>query len=252
MKPGDAGVVGEQEEGLTVVLERLNLAAINNRVFSFSAETQELSRRFNVIFKDLVNGVPEAYNDLESLLKNGDRQLQKTFTHLPGFLQKLIEQLPDKLAESLAPGILAAASERAQYSGINKENAGKAASAAKKIDLKVPSLKEIVGKPAALVGMLRSITTFLRARFPALMGMNVLWSLALFILLITLWYCHKRGREVRLEKERLLTEHEIARLNARYASVNASEKSTTTAPENSPIEQVEAGVREARQERQAI
>jgi hypothetical protein len=28
-----------------------------------------------------------------------------------------------------------------------------------------------------------------------------------------LWYCHKRGREVRLENERLVTEEEIAKLN---------------------------------------
>jgi hypothetical protein len=57
---------------------------------------------------------------------------------------------------------------------------------------------------------------------------------------------------VRLEKERLLTEQEIARLDAEYASFSASETLTTTAPENSPIEQVEAGVREAQQVRQAI
>jgi hypothetical protein len=34
--------------------------------------------------------------------------------------------------------------------------------------------------------------------------------------------------------------------------MNVLETLTTTAPENSPIEQVEAGVREARQARQAI
>jgi hypothetical protein len=137
-------------------------------------------RKFKLILKDLVNGVPTAYNDLESLLTNGDKQLQKAFTHLPGFLQKLIEHLPDKFTESLAPEILAAASERARRSGLNMGNAGKAAGAAKKMGLKVPSLKEVVGKPAAIVGMLRSIAAFLRSRFPTLMGMNVLWTLALF------------------------------------------------------------------------
>jgi hypothetical protein len=60
------------------------------------------------------------------------------------------------------------------------ENVGKAAAAAEKMGINVPSLKELVSKPAALVGMLRSIMAFLRARFPAVMGMNVLWSLALF------------------------------------------------------------------------
>ena len=35
-------------------------------------------------------------------------------------------------------------------------------------------------KRGALVGMLRSIMAFLRTRFPAVLGLNVLWSLALF------------------------------------------------------------------------
>src|SRR5436190_4938818 len=166
MKPSEAAS-SEQEEDLTVVLERLNLAAVNNRVFSISDETQELLRKFNLILRDLINGVPTAYHDLESLLTNGDRQLQKTFSHLPDFLQKLIEHLPNKLTETLGPEILAAASERARQSGINMENAGKAAGSAKKVGLKAPSLKELVGSPAAIVGMLRSIVAFLRARFPS-------------------------------------------------------------------------------------
>ncbi|KAG5951553.1 hypothetical protein E4U57_006827, partial [Claviceps arundinis] len=33
-------------------------------------------------------------------------------------------------------------------------------------------------------------------------GMNVIWGVALSILLFVLWYCHKRGRQVRLEGER--------------------------------------------------
>lgn len=181
----DTGTVsdGEQQretEDMTEVLERLNLSAVNNRVFSVSDETQELLRKFKLIFKDLINGVPTAYHDLESLLTNGNKQLQQTYSQLPSFLQKLIERLPDKWTETLAPEILAAAAERAGKSGMNAENAGKAAAAAKKMGVKVPSLKELVGKPTAIVGMLRSIMAFLRARFPAVMGMNVLWSIALF------------------------------------------------------------------------
>ncbi|KAK2745578.1 hypothetical protein FQN57_003703 [Myotisia sp. PD_48] len=191
----------EQEEAdLTAVLERLNLAAVNNQVFSISTETQELLEKFKLVFKDLVNGVPTAYDDLESLLTNGDQQLQKTYNKLPGFLQKLVQQLPDKVSDKFAPEILAAAT-KAGESGFNKENATKAASAAKKMGLKFPSLKDLTGKPAAIAGLLRSIITFLRARFPIIFGMNVLWSLALFLLLLVLWYCHKRGRESRLERE---------------------------------------------------
>lgn len=165
---------------MTEILERLNLAAENNRVFSISDETRELLRKFTLIFKDLVNGVPTAYHDLEMLLKNGNKQLQSTYSNLPKFLQSLIEKLPEKWTETLAPEVLAAATEKASKSGINVDNVGKAAAAANKMGLKVPSLKELVGKPAALVGMLRSIMAFLRARFPAVLGMNVLWSMALF------------------------------------------------------------------------
>ncbi|KAK2781173.1 hypothetical protein FQN52_001754 [Onygenales sp. PD_12] len=243
--------VEKEEEDLTAILERLNLAAVNNRAFSISDETQELLKKFNVILKDLINGVPTAYHDLESLLTNDDGQLQKAFNHLPGFLQKLVEQLPDKMTEHFGPEFLAAAAEKAGKSGINTEEARKAAATAKKMGLKIPSLKELVGKPAAIAGMLRSIVTFLQTRFPALMGMNVLMSLALFILLFVLWYCHKRGREVRLEKERILTKQEIEKLNAEDATINASETMTTTAAEGSTIDQVRAGVREAQAAREA-
>lgn len=170
----------QEPEDITDILERLNLAADNNRVFSISDETQELLGKFKLIFKDLINGVPTAYHDLEMLLDNGNNQLQKSYSQLPSFLQKMIEKLPEKWTESLAPEILAAASERAGKNGINTENVGKAAAAANKMGIKVPSLKELVGKPAAIAGMLRSIITFLKARFPAVIGMNVLWSLALF------------------------------------------------------------------------
>ena len=184
-KPNEDEIVDDaeakkEEEDMTVVLERLNLAAVNNRVFSISDETQELLQKFNQIFKDLINGVPTAYDDLESLLTNGDRQLQKTFNHLPNFLQKMIEQLPEKMTQGFAPEIMAAAAERAEKSGINMNNAGKAAAAAKKMGFKTPALKDLVGKPGAVAGMMRSVITFLRTRFPAFMGMNVLWSLALF------------------------------------------------------------------------
>lgn len=163
---------------MTEILENLNLAASNNRVFSMGEDTQELLRKFKLIFKDLVNGVPTAYHDLEMLLTNGNRQLQDTYTKMPSFLQKLIEKLPEKWTSTLAPEMLAVASERATASGVNMENVGKAAAAAEKMGM--PSLKELVSKPAAIVGMLRSIMAFLRARFPAVLGMNVLWSLALF------------------------------------------------------------------------
>lgn len=57
------------------------------------------------------------------------------------------------------------------------------------------------------------------------------------VLLLVFWYCHKRGREVRLEKERLLTEAEVEALNEPSSSIQ-----TTTAAEGGPIDQVEAGL----------
>ena len=184
-KPNEDGVVDDpeakkEEEDMTIVLERLNLAAVNNRVFSISDETQQLLQQFNLVFKDLINGVPTAYGDLEKLLTNGDKQLQKTYSQLPTFLQKLIEQLPVRMTQGIAPTILAAATERAEQSGINAENVGKAAAAANKMGFKTPALKDLIGKPGAVAGMMRAVMTYLRARFPAFLGMNVLWSLALF------------------------------------------------------------------------
>lgn len=167
---------------MAALLEKLNLAAVNNRAFSIGDETQELLHKFKLIFKDLVTGVPTAYHDLESLLTNGDNQLQNAFGHLPSFLQKLVQKLPEQLTEHLGPELLTAAASKPSKSGLSVENAGKAAAAvaAKKMGFKTLSLKELVAKPTALASLLRSIIGFLRTRFPAVLGVNVLWSLALF------------------------------------------------------------------------
>jgi hypothetical protein len=232
-------------------------------VFSVGDETQELLQKFKLIFKDLVTGVPTAYRDLEQLLTNGDKQLKDAFGQLPSFLQKLLEQLPEKFG----PELMAAASEKPSQSGVNLENAGKAAAAAQKMGFKVPNLKELVGKPTALVGLLRSITAFLRARFPAVLGVNVLWSLALFskfatlfrladltdikVVLLVLWYCHKRGKEVRLENERLVTEAEVAKLNEENSDqqIRPTETLSTTAPRDAPISAVREGVEQVQKAR---
>ncbi|KAL4741182.1 hypothetical protein BDV11DRAFT_183502 [Aspergillus similis] len=263
----DSTVSEQQRENadMTAILDKLNLAADNNRVFSISDETQDLLRKFKLIFKDLINGVPTAYHDLEMLLTNGNKQLQDTYSNLPSFLQKLIEKLPEKWTESIAPEMIAVAAERASRSGVNVDNIGKAAAAANKMGISVPSLKELVGKPAAIVGMLRSIMAFLRARFPAMLGMNVLWSLALFILLFVLWYCHKRGREVRLENERLVTENEIEKMNQESAEgtaaetgmgtetarpIRSTETLTTTAAQGASTSEIRKGIKEAQEARE--
>ena len=132
-----------------------------------------------MVLKDLVNGVPTAYGDLESLLTNSEGQLQKSYSHMPSWLQKLVEQLPSKMTKGLGPEMLAAAAEK---HGVNAKYANMAAHGAEKAGLKVrvPSLKDLVTKPGAIAGLLKAIMNFLKLRFPAFLGMNVLYSLALF------------------------------------------------------------------------
>lgn len=65
-----------------------------------------------------------------------------------------------------------------------------------------------------------------------------------------LWYCHKRGREVRLENERIVTEQEIAKMNEEAAAerpIRATETLTTTAPRGAPADSIRDGVREVEQ-----
>jgi hypothetical protein len=69
---------------------------------------------------------------------------------------------------------------------------------------------------------------------------------------LVLWYCYKRGREVRLEKERQLTEEEVARLEKEHEAATASHHPTTTASEGAPLEEVEAGMREVQEARRAV
>ena len=137
------------------------------------------ARRFKLVLKDLVNGVPTAYGDLESLLTNSENQMQRSFEHLPSPLQKLVKQLPSKMTQSVGPEVLAAAAEK---QGLHSKYTDQAAHAAEKMGLKVrvPTLKDLVTKPGAVAGMLKAIMNFLKLRFPAFLGMNVLYSLALF------------------------------------------------------------------------
>ncbi|KAJ9645887.1 hypothetical protein H2199_002930 [Coniosporium tulheliwenetii] len=197
----------KEDQDLGSILDRLNLAAVNNRVFSFSKESQELMEKFKQVLMDIVNGAPTAYDDLEKLLRDSDGQLQKMYGNLPPFLKTLIKSLPAKMTGTLGPELLAAASEKRGFDA-------KAAAAATESDTeegdkkkvkksRVPPLKKLVSQQGAVASMLRSILNFLQLRFPMFItGTNVLMSLAVFLLLFVFWYCHKRGKEMRLEKER--------------------------------------------------
>lgn len=200
LKPEDitADEAEREKKDLGNVLDRLNLQAKNNKIVSLSSESSDLLQRFTQIFKDLVNGVPTACNDLTSLFDDRDGAINRGFEKLPSSLQKLVTQLPEKLTTSLAPELLAAAAES---QGLKAEMELGATEAAKKLFMP-QNLTELVTKPGAIVSMLKAIVNALKLRWPAVMGTNVVWSVALFLLMFVLWYCHKRGREVRLEKEK--------------------------------------------------
>ncbi|KAF2735070.1 hypothetical protein EJ04DRAFT_492377 [Polyplosphaeria fusca] len=199
----------KEEQDLTAILDQLNLSAVNNRVFSFSEESQELLEKFKLVLKDLVNGVPTAYNDLEKLLTDSESQLKKMFGNLPPFLQSLVKSLPTKISAALAPELMAASAEKPGFDA--QQRMGTASAGIKSKKPKIPSLKSLVTAEGAVATMLKSILNFLKLRFPAVLtGTNVLLSLAVFILLFVFWYCHKRGREVRLEGERLAAEGDSA------------------------------------------
>jgi hypothetical protein len=168
-----------EKNDLTRVLDDLNLSARNNTAFSLSAESTELVRRFTLILKDLVNGVPTAVNDLTSLLDDPDGKLAKNYEKLPKSLKKLVTQLPQKLSTTLAPELLAVAAEAQGLANPDGKEKGGLKGAAKRL-LLPKNLADMVTKPGAIVGMLRGIMNALKMRWPAFIGTNVIWSVALF------------------------------------------------------------------------
>ncbi|KAH7380646.1 hypothetical protein BKA66DRAFT_560097 [Pyrenochaeta sp. MPI-SDFR-AT-0127] len=208
----------KEDKELTDILDQLNLSAVNNRVFSFSKESEELLNKFTQVLKDVVNGVPTAYNDLEKLFTDYDNQLKKMYGSLPPFLQNLVKSLPAKLTATLGPELLAASAEKPGFDA--KTAAGGSKSKRSKIP-SIPTLKSLVTAQGAVATALRSIVSFLKLRFPALAaGTNVIMSLAVFVLLFVFWYCHKRGREVRLENERLAAEAADSARASSASSIN--------------------------------
>ncbi|TFA99181.1 hypothetical protein CCMA1212_008968 [Trichoderma ghanense] len=192
--------VEREKKDLKRVLDRLNLSARNNKAVAPAADagndSSDLLQRFTQVFRDLVSGVPTAYDDLTRLMEDRDGSIGKLFDKLPSSLKKLVTQMPDKLTTTLAPELLAAAAEA---QGI-KVGQGGMKGAAKRM-LMGQNLANLVKTPGAIVGMLRAIVEVLKSRWPAFIGMNVIWSVALSLLLLVLWYCYKRGREERILRE---------------------------------------------------
>ncbi|WYZ45330.1 hypothetical protein EsH8_VIII_000646 [Colletotrichum jinshuiense] len=189
-----------EQDDLSRVLDDLNLSARNNKAIPLSAESSELVGKFTLVLKDLVNGVPTAVDDLKSLVEDRDGTLKKSFDKLPSSMKKLVTNLPDKFTASLGPEVLAAAAKSQGINAAEVTAEGGIKGAAKKM-LTPTSFADLVSKPGAVVGMLKAIVNALKLRWPAFIGTNVIWSVALFLLLFVLWYCHKRGREERIKRE---------------------------------------------------
>lgn len=171
----------KEEKDLSTVLDQLNLAAVNNRVFSFSEESQKLLEQWKQVLRDIVSGAPHAYDDLEKFLTGSEKQLDKMYNSLPPFVQNLVKSLPVKMAAMLGPEAMAAA-EGKQFD--SSKFATESTSKAKKLRkqaMRIPSLKRLVTEQGAIAAMLKSILNFLKLRFPAVVsGTNVLMSLAVF------------------------------------------------------------------------
>ena len=158
------------------MLDQLNLAAVDNRVFSFSAESQKLLEDFKLVLKDIVNGVPTAYDDLVKLLTDSESQLQKIFADLPPWLQTLVKSLPAKMKSFMGPEILAAAAEKPGVGGVQSSTSDTKAKKGR-----LPSLKKMVSQRGSIAATLQTILQFLKFRFPSFMlGTNVLLSLSIF------------------------------------------------------------------------
>ncbi|KAH6688037.1 hypothetical protein F5X68DRAFT_206764 [Plectosphaerella plurivora] len=203
--PATAAPVDEAErerEELSQVLDDLNLGASrNNKAFALSADNNELVRKFTLVLKDLVNGVPTAVDDLKSLIDDRDGTLKRNYDKLPSSMKKLVANLPDKMTKNMGPELLAVAAESQGIKSNGKDADGNMKDAAKSLFMP-KNLNDLITKPSAIIGMLKAIVNFLKLRWPAVIGLNVVWSIAIFLLLLVLWYCHKRGRETRLERER--------------------------------------------------
>lgn len=167
-----------ETEDLSRVLDDLNLAARNNKTFSLSQDSQELVGQFTAVLKDLVNGVPTAATDLRHLFEDHDGTLARNYEKLPGSMKKLVTSLPTKLTGSLAPELLAVAAESQGLRGADAPTGGIKDQALKLVMPK--NMSELVTKPSAIVGMLKAIMNALKLRWPAFIGTNVIWSVALF------------------------------------------------------------------------
>jgi len=215
----------KEQRDLAEILDSLDMQAGQQGVAFTTPVTRALLHRFTQILKDIVNGVPTAYNDLTEFLDASSTHLSKEWNSLPSTFQKLIRSLPlgippDVFAAMTAAAAVPTAGDPTATGTAAGPSTPKPSAFANKLNpmslftktnpqtgaqtrtLPGPSqIKDFLGTGGGIATLLRSILTFLRTRFPMLAGTNALMSMGLSILMLLLWYCHKRGREVRLERE---------------------------------------------------
>ncbi|KAL7274743.1 hypothetical protein RUND412_002351 [Rhizina undulata] len=200
-----------EDAELRAALERLNLAADNGQALSISPGTKILLQTFTQILKDIVRGVPTAYGDLVKFLESSYTQLEQIFVSLPSFLQQIIRTIPEKMHKSVTPELLRTAAAAGPTAAAEAERLASTGA--------LPTLQELMSAPAVVLALLKSIVRMLTTRFPALLGgVNVALSLGLFVLLLIFWYCHKRGKEIRLAEEA----EELNRANGEEPSNSAT------------------------------
>ncbi|CAE6499308.1 unnamed protein product [Rhizoctonia solani] len=211
----------KEQQDLAEVLDSLDMQAGQQGIAFTTPDTRALLQKFTQILKDIINGVPTAYDDLIEFLESSSTQLSKEWNSLPSTFQKLIRSLPlgippDVFATMTAAAAVPTAGDQSEVGAAPKGPPGFTSklnpmsmftktnpkTGTKSHTLPSPGqVKEFLGTGGGIATILRSIVTFLRTRFPMLAGTNALMSMGISILMLLLWYCHKRGREVRLQKE---------------------------------------------------
>jgi hypothetical protein len=185
----EAATKEKQEKEVSVLLDNLSLSSINNRVFSFSAESQKYYDRFTQVLKDTLNGAPTAYEDMDKLMRDAGPTLEKNFASMPPFVQTLVKSLPAKLGASLGPELMTAASQkpgndmkaRMEAGEKGEEASGSKDGQQKKTKRRIPGLKSLTSSNGVVASILRNIVNFLQVRFPFLVSTtNVVMSLAVF------------------------------------------------------------------------
>lgn len=208
----------QERRDIASILSDLNTSALPSRFLpstpSFNESSQKLLNDFTLILKDIVNGAPTAYDDLDKFLTQRHKQLQEMYKRLPPFLQFLVESLPVRLYSFFGAQAISAATakkaEAAPSPDVKPAETSKTATGttssptqeSEKQRSRIPSLRVLLTERGAVSALLRSILEYLQAYTPAMLGgSNLIMSLAVFLLMFVFWYCHSRGRETRLEKE---------------------------------------------------